>query len=141
MTADLVAFLRARLDEDEQAAKRVHQPYRLYACDDGHVEEPMLIDDPYGDRNGEYQQWGDGEDRLPNHHNSWALIYDPARALAEVDAKRRILDSHYDYRGICTRCFDWQNKPVEREPFPCEVVRLLAAPHATHKDYREEWRP
>lgn len=83
MTADLVAFLRARLDEDEQAAKRVHQPYRLYACDDGHVEEPMLIDDPYGDRNGEYQQWGHGCEVATRTYNVGISSMPPVRPWPE----------------------------------------------------------
>jgi hypothetical protein len=93
---ELIAVITAGLDADEEAAKRLRQPYRLYACDDGHVEEPMLVDDPYGERNGEYQQWEPVEDRLPNHHNSWALIYDPSRVLADVAAKRDLLAAARD---------------------------------------------
>lgn len=138
---DLVEFLRARLDEDEKAAKRVHQPYRLYACDDGHVEEPMRVDGLYDENEGEYQQWEPGEDRLPNHHNSWALIYDPARVLAEVEAKRQRIA---DYLKICELA-----DPV-RHPDQAYVLAkgamertfmLDALPYADHPEYDEAWRP
>lgn len=135
----LVEFLRARLDEDADAAKRVRQPYRLYACDDGCLEEPVRISDLYGPRDGEYEQW-DGEDRLPNHHNSWALVYDPTRVLADVAAKRRIVDE----------CAYWCEKTESGVDYPAladrfevamGVLRLLALPYADHPDYDEEWRP
>jgi hypothetical protein len=147
----LVEFLRARLDEDEQAAKRVRQPYRLYVCDDGHVQEPMRVDDLYGERDGEYQQWSDGEDRLPNHRNTWWLMYDPARVLRQVESKRRIIDReqwhpygglecgghprpympHGDYGpGYCRR-MDEENP----------TLRDLAMVYVGHPDYEPEWCP
>lgn len=87
MTDDLVAFLRARLDEDER--------------------------DPGG----------------------WS----PARVLAEVDAKRRILAEH-PWRHEP----DWPSGRQCRQcatEHPCTTLRLLALPYAGHPDYREEWRP
>lgn len=66
------------------------------------------------------------------------------RVLAEIDAKRRILDLHHetemesepdhDRLGAgCAEChhFDW----------PCDTIRLLALPYAGRDGYREEWRP
>lgn len=110
---DLVEFLRARLDEDAEVANATRK---------------------FEQRVPHTEQW------FASHSNAITSMA-PHRAVAEVEAKRRLLGSHYDYRGVCTRCFDWQNKPVEREPFPCEVVRLLALPYADHPDYDESWRP
>lgn len=111
---DLTEFLRARLDEDEQAARQAEQ---VWPSTHFTVEPGSIV--------------------IMRHLRT----YEPPRVLAEVEAKRRILGSHYDYHGVCPRCFDWQNKPVEREPWPCEVARLLALPYASHPDYQEQWRP
>jgi hypothetical protein len=148
----LVEFLRARLDDDQEAASRVHQPYRLYACDDGCLEEPMRADDLYGPRDGEYETWADGEDLLPNHHNSWALVYDPARVLADVAAKRAILDEHaprelmamgddlYSYPGMYCGCCSPRD-PQQRQRHPCRTLRLLATAYADHPDFDPAWQP
>jgi len=124
---DLVSFLRARLDEDEQAAKLVPQPYRLYVSAEGRVDEPLEDEE-----HGGYRQWPHGEDWMPDHITNWSLIYDPARVLAEVGAKRQIVELE-----ICLACH------VESQP--CDhrdaTLRLLALPYADHPDYRQEWRP
>jgi hypothetical protein len=67
--------------------------------------------------------------------------HDPNEVIADCDAKLALLESHYDYRGVCPRCFDWENKPVQRERFPCEVIRLLAQGYQHRDGYRDEWRP
>lgn len=131
--SDVTEFLLARIAEDEEAMRRI-AGRRWYACDDGHVQEPEV--DPLVE---------EVEDRLPNHHNSWALVLDPARVLAECDAKRGIVELHKEvlverpdddvgipYDALCE---------VENDDFPCATLRLLALPYADHEDYREEWRP
>ena len=52
----------------------------------------------------------------------------PARVLAECEAKRRIVE-HCDFDHLA------------RSPGDPYVLRLLALPYADHPDYREEWRP
>jgi hypothetical protein len=48
--------------------------------------------------------------------------HDPARVLADVEAKRRIVE--------------WDaEQPVDRG-----VLNILASVYADHPDYREEWR-
>lgn len=126
---DLVQFLRDRLDEDEQAARRVKSSWRqvgetgvIVASDGGHAEECA---------NG---NWTGIAEHIVRH--------DPARVLAEVDAKRALLDLHgpgefeYSDVDVCMVC-DQQDP----EPYPCRTVRLLALPYADHPDYRDEWRP
>lgn len=60
--------------------------------------------------------------------------FDTRRMLAEVEAKRRILDwcermAHVDgYGGLMARDARM-------------IRRLLAQPYAEHPDYRPEWRP
>lgn len=140
MSKHLVTFLLKYLDEDEQAAKRVHQPYRLYVCDDGHIEEPMRVDDLYGERDGEYQQWSEGEDRLPNHHNSWLLMYDPARVLRSIPARRRIVEAYAETLRIQEGYSEIGSETATRETLHA-VCLAYAADYADKPDYRDEWRP
>jgi len=118
--SDLVEFLRQRLDEDERTARIVNA-------------------DPTSDC--WFDCAGDGHG---DHHLRW----NPARVLAEVDAKRRILDEHAPFSQpqkmawgeiiACSTCGSVDDSPTE---WPCSTVRLMALPYADHPDYREEWRP
>lgn len=77
--------------------------------------------------------------------------WDPARVLAEVDAKRRIIDEHYVATGydghradadVCGRCAeDDQAGGSVGDPWPCTTLRLLALPYSGRPGYRQEWRP
>lgn len=70
--------------------------------------------------------------------------FDPARALAECEAKRAIVALHVlgepwdepvdEMLGSCAAC-DYQSAS-----WPCPTLRILALPYADHPDYREEWR-
>ena len=110
---DLVQFLRNRLDDDEATARRVPP-------NQAPVELRALVsragEEPY-------------------------LAIDPARVLAEVDAKRRIIEWHTGQRDDKT---PW-GKPVVicycGYDLPCSTLRLLALPYADHPDYQDEWRP
>jgi hypothetical protein len=113
---DLIAFLRARLDEDEQAAR-----------------EQQAFDEQVAKMRGS---------------NVDAIIMpplsllgapgDPARVLAEVEAKRRIIAEHFEEGYCCWTCSDKNGDSSER--WPCPTLRLLVLPHAGHPDYRTEWR-
>ena|SRR5690606_16992256 len=128
MATDLVAWLRQQLDEDELVIERnsgrkgltddgVYPDYRTY---DG---EDLAAADDYLDR------------------------FNPKRMLADLDAKRRVLDEHaprsvtgFDVDGwehtedMCAAC-------VSADNWPCQTLRLLALPYAVRPGYREEWRP
>jgi hypothetical protein len=112
---ELHEFLLARIAEDEAVARRLPES-RWYVGDDGCLEQPI-------------DEGPDGEDILPNHHNSWHLALDPARVLAECESKRRIVEWQ-DYEGRADPRF-WRDS----------VLRLLALPYASHPYYRDEWRP
>ena len=144
---DLIAFLRARIDEDEQAARNAGdvRPVWVYDRENFRVitapgQRTLVSADgtPLPDR------WivaAGSPDRLfLDVNGAHIALHDPARVLAEVDAKRRIIDAY----ELATRAAvdDPLNdeavfyaKGLERS------VLLLALPHAGHPDYREEWRP
>lgn len=149
----IVEFLRERLDEDEEAAKAVSAPYRLYVYDDGQVREPEIEHRADSEHYGTYRRDADGDDVLPNRHSGYALLYDPARVLREVEAKRAILVDHSNPHAFAAAedpsvslgaqisrqaLGEWCE---HHEAFTCTTLRDLAAVYQDHPDWREEWRP
>lgn len=132
--SDLVEFLLARITEDENGA---HQVLRDYAEHSATWDNPCTGVINIGDPGLEgLVALGDGP--LAIHIADW----DPARVLAECDAKRRIFKIHSEIvtGDIPTeRAFDFCNEDLEQHP--CPTLRLLALPYAEHPDYRDEWRP
>lgn len=156
-TMTLAEFLTARLDEDEAAAREAAQ------------------DDTYGDRatpDGRWRMVGvdyEGESPRPA---TWALRtyeyecdrepwhlhvtrHDPARVLAEVEGKRRIVEVYIDEgkrkdiynrdheRGLLTTDGDLRARHSANARWAGldAAVRALAAVYADHPDYDETWRP
>lgn len=147
MSDDLIAFVQARLDEDEQTARAVlwegsgnKLSWSLPASATVDVGE----DDFYA-----------GDRTVADH----IVRHDPARVLAEVDAKRRRLNRHTPERRrlsladetgttsfafyVCTWCTPSRTIEIGQDviEWPCPDVRDDAAPYADHPDYRSEWRP
>jgi len=74
---------------------------------------------------------------------SGLLPFDPIRILAEVEAKRRIID-----RLVAAGKADRDEEGTEEGWITASVLIsltttacLLAQPYANHPDYQEEWRP
>jgi hypothetical protein len=112
---DLIAWLRAQLDDDERVAREAGDDAMTW-----HPGAEAVYDDlrtlavaPFGGTLHEAQ-----------HIARW----DPARVLAEVDAKRRILDMVQGWMDAGYPTMD-------------QALRLLALPYAQHEGYRDEWRP
>lgn len=124
MTVDLVKFLRDRLDEDElvalgcipvseQAALRKGIPLNRWKADGSLITEGVVA------------QVGQTSPGVAAH----ITRHDPARTLAEVDAKRRIIDEcesayHHDSWGMSSMAD--------------AILGLLALPHREHPDYKQE---
>lgn len=137
---ELIAWLRQQLDEDLDAARvaaaLTRSPWTsegpTVTCADGF---PVV-------------SHGDGEAATAHHIARW----DPARVLAEVETKRRILDLHApaaDYKdrvqcGYCASLCHSRSGLGCDEPadamYPCETVSLLAQAYAEQPGWREEWR-
>lgn len=121
---DLVQFLRARLDEDEQAARRAGDSFRQ-------ISETGVIVATEGDRAEECASanWAGIAEHIVRH--------DPARVLAEVEAKRELLADYERFVAERRRMMGgWDSYP---EPSP--VLTAFATVYADHPDYRPEWRP
>lgn len=140
---DLITFLRARLDEIEARVRALPEgPWEWRSIDESGPAFDELVG-PTGesvlsssDTEG-YCSW------ITRHETFDAYLQDvqPARVLAEADAKRRVValheaaDHEYAEGPVCLSCD--QGGPL---PYPCPTVRLLALPYADHPDYREEWK-
>lgn len=124
--SDLVSFLQARLDEDERAAQAAQA-------------------DEY------WHKWHDStfaawqfDDQVAEHVRRLT----PARMLAEVEAKRWIIDMWEDdpsaVRTLPDGVHDGRDPDeVETQVAVAEVVddivRILALPYADHPDYDPAW--
>ena len=149
----LVEFLRDRLAEDEQIANLIspggYQPdvWRVEPSRSGRWSQVVA----YSRMLGESEDDAAREDDQPvalvqsgRREDLHIARHDPARVLAEVEAKRRIVDEpqpsgNYVYRDdgtpACGTCGDYT---VE---WPCDTLKLLALPYADHPDYDPAWRP
>lgn len=157
---DLAQFLRDRLDDDERVARRGYYSethWELFTTE-AHLRAWHAWREIFP-----REQWDvkandtiseaarDGiRDRITAHEDDRA-----ARALLEVDAKRKLLVLHRPVTRtdltsstgepagpmvVCHECDanttddDWPDRP-------CWTLRYLALPYANHPGYRQEWRP
>jgi len=102
------------------------------------LERAEFVSRQRPDGTGDLEPW-----RLSWHDEYDLLCIEPSRAIAEVEAKRKIVALHTcpcpDDCGECGACSGaHMSDPV---PAPCDTLKLLALPYAGHPDHREEWRP
>jgi hypothetical protein len=120
---DLIAFLYARLDEDEAAARAWLPRVRLEGssswCDE--VDESDL--GPYSIEH--------------------ARLHDPARVLREVEAGRAMVEKYERGRRLWNPdTKNWFSPAAAMFGSDMEwLIRTLAAAWSDHPDYRPEWKP
>lgn len=134
MTEELIAWLRAQLDEDERLARQAFADHNNAGPD-------------------WREQWsgalniGDDEDLVLTNDSQVSRFmeaFDPARVLAEVEAKRRILDEIVDEANGIDLSVDMDRRVGIRDETvePClgdRLVRLLAQPYAGREGWLEKW--
>lgn len=121
----LKEFLRARLDEDERAARRA-KAFKYDRPTDAPWERARLA----------------VEQGMGLSSDEHIARRDPARTLREVEAKRRIVVLYEEVErntGTLTAREDRRDARIERVAL-ANVIRLLAAAYADHPDYDEAWR-
>lgn len=104
---ELIAFITARLDDDEQIAWAMPGPSR--------------------------------EHREAVGNRDYLTPVDPARVLADVAAKRKLLD----WLQAVAKFMDLDELSWWRLAGHADVdeaLRLLALPYAGHPDFQAEWR-
>jgi hypothetical protein len=131
MMDDLVQFLRDRLDEDERVAREAASTQR----------------------NGGSWQFSEMQvragDGAPVTKHTWVgegshiARHDPARVLAEVQAKRLLLDRWSELQDRIDSEDDQEKRgrlALTRHGLDMFVFQLGTV-YADHPDYRQEWRP
>lgn len=129
MTEDLVAWLRAQLDEDERAARAVAVP------------SPWQVD--ISPREA-FVQASDGRVVGETGFDESAVHiarHDPARVLAEVAAKRRIIDrfEFVDSHGPAVDHVRALDMTTGARAALLDAVKMLASVYAGRPGWREEW--
>jgi hypothetical protein len=128
---DLVEFLRARLDRDEQVALACSgTPW--VASPSGRVQA-----DPEGDGPSDPGFVATAENGAYAEH---IARNDPARALREVAAKRQLLDD-YEKDAWVTSQGRGTGTMDAVQAARLSMLLLLGLTYSTHPAYRDEWRP
>jgi len=128
MTNDLVAFLKARLDEDADLARR---------CAGAGFSAEWIA-------HGAAVDFGRGD--LTNLHVAiaqHAALHDPARVLREVEAKRHVLNRHTlsPAEGDPERPWDDRDDcQFDGDLWPCDDLLDLASPYQEHPDFPERYK-
>jgi hypothetical protein len=155
--SDLVAFVNARLDEDEAAVRAASDaPGGDVWHEDDPVRRAGLIRDQYGG----VVVYDEGS---PVRGQALHIArYDPARALREVAAMREILAEHYSLT-VGDRNESYEQFSIISPPFPpgdrgcvtchyasyggvhgygyCRTMRRVASIWSDHPEYDPEWAP
>ncbi|MGA4726281.1 DUF6221 family protein [Micromonospora taraxaci] len=143
---DPITWMRAQLDDDERVAREATWgPWEVGPTFGGRDNRVYVKPEGPGiDTIGTCVIAGQVANTPQYRANAQHIArHDPARVLAEVDAKRRILDAHpIEYSKVseytdCAACVDVDSY----DAYPCLTVRLLALPYADRPGYRDEWRP
>jgi hypothetical protein len=122
--SSLADFLLARIDEDEQAARLATGAGPDWRAESGTVSDPAA---------GRTI----AEARAPELAACIAR-WDPARVLAECEAKRRIVEQ---WRTAERESEAYASPPLGPALGYRAVARFLALPYSDHPDHRDEWRP
>lgn len=134
-TPPVVAFVSARLDEEEEDARK--------------AEATVL---PPGFPRETYLAYGLERAGFGLAYQGFALIHDPARVLREVAAKRAILAAHAPETPSkygsdvprCTACLTYRegwHEDWNADAWPCRTVRHVAAIWNDHPAYDPAWAP
>lgn len=153
MADELVAFLRARYDEEAQMARAATPgPWST-------MGQRVLDPSPPSDLLGVGMAVGHAAASADYNETAAHIArHDPARVLREVEAHRLLLDDivsdweqaapgkidqHLRQHRGSSALIDPETGEEEmiREWTVTRQLRLLALPYADHSDYREEWRP
>lgn len=142
----LTEFLLARIAEDEAAARDLLRDLETQIVESGFRVDERGPVTPTRQLAAEMWAHYRGQTRWRNvaRGQHIARLSDPARVLAECEAKRRIVEFAEE-----ATCLDAQvdnerrlgARDMQTEPYlGNSILAALALPYADHMDFREEWR-
>ncbi|MFE7752146.1 DUF6221 family protein [Streptomyces sp. NPDC057428] len=131
MSSDLVQFLKRRLDEDEEIAK--DPTHATWATAEWRFSDAGNA--PYVDLGTNHL---DSVSSLNESEMRHIARHDPARVLAEVDAKRELLSR---YEAMVADVLVVTGREAILSEYRRVILPSLALPYADHPGYRAEWRP
>lgn len=144
--SDLAQFLLARVAEDEERALRAPAgPWRLTEITEGIGLRWYMVEGappPAGTSRPDQGADGDPTSVVDVEEESLGRYFerfDPARVLAECEAKRRIVELHSGTAEWCgwTQGGDGTHADMGDD---CDTLIALAQPYADHEDFQEAWR-
>lgn len=135
MTADIVAFIHARLDEDEGAARAAlwSSDPEAWSCHSrkGRLGTEWCVVDSYD----EAVIWTVGAQAADDEAIARHVVQQqPKRALRGVEAKRRIVKLAEVEREA-------RNTDPGETMFMNFVLKQLASEWSDHRDHQPEWKP
>lgn len=147
---ELIAFVRAALDEDERVAREAPGPAWCRAIErDGEPgrwrgikAELVTLPDPHPGDSLSVGAVGATVARCDGRREAEHIArWDPARVLAEVEAKRRVLDRYEDARAR-QQDPDYSQLAADEQVSEYEdwIIPALAQPYAGRPGWQEEWR-
>jgi hypothetical protein len=143
----LTEFLLARIAEDEAQARAAVD---IDGDPDSGVWHVVGRRDGYEDCRIEGADMIIYDEGGHTHDQSLHIArHDPARVLAECEAKRRIVEAAVEAQRGTDGWTRERLKTDTRSPLPewarrdayAEALRALALPYADHPDYRQGWKP
>jgi hypothetical protein len=134
---DLVAFLRARLNEDEERVRALAEPHEWHTGpgDDPDWEDESTVHMWPPEFHTPYEQDKHWRGLTASNPALAAHIarYDPARVLADIAAKRATLDA--------CEAAQAGDDGYGAAALADTVICTMAAAYSAHPDYRPEWAP
>lgn len=164
MIAELVAFLTARLTEDDTAARACCRPRQPMEGGEVWSVEDCVPSEPDAVPSGAWVVTGpEGEQGVglmsSDYRAQHIARHDPARVVADVNAKLRLVDAYLTTKAeqdaIATRMTDalsagdvparedaglWRKTEARLEALEFPLM-LAALPYWDHLEYDERWKP
>lgn len=124
---ELVEFLLARIAEDEEAARAALRKSSYEWSDNAFTEAVELAE-------------GEGAVKEATSH---IARWDPARVLAECEAKRQIVERFRYLNGphAVMPFVGYQQDEAGQVAALRLALKALTLPYVDHPDYQQEWKP
>lgn len=139
----ITEFLTARYDEVEAEARGLLRDLEVQIAESGFQADERGPFTPTRQLAAEMWAQYAGQTRWRNfaRGRTIARFADPARVLADIAAKRAIVELHADTHE-CTGPTLVSDPDLQEGDYggPCTTLRLLAQPFAEHPDFDPAWR-